>query len=53
MKDFVTSFRRTLQPYTDSSVLAWSAAMRACAILPLVLLLWLAVWWATLEAVPL
>lgn len=29
-----------------SSVLAWSAWVRVAAMLPVVLLLWLAVWWA-------
>ncbi|MES2945540.1 MAG: hypothetical protein V4772_21950 [Pseudomonadota bacterium] len=34
------------------SVLAWPAWRRVLAVLPAVVLLWLAVWWAQLEAAP-
>jgi hypothetical protein len=30
------------------SVLAWPAWLRVAAVLPLILLLWLAVWWANM-----
>jgi hypothetical protein len=35
------------------SVLAWPAWLRVLAVLPALVLLWLAVLWATLEAAPL
>jgi hypothetical protein len=35
------------------SVLAWPAWLRVLAVLPVLLLLWLAVLWASVEAVPL
>jgi hypothetical protein len=35
-----------------SSVLAWPAWLRVMAITPLLFLLWLGVWWASLEAAP-
>ena len=35
-----------------TSVLAWPAWLRVLAVLPAVLLLWLAVAWAQLEAAP-
>ena len=34
------------------SVLAWPAWLRVLAVLPALVLLWLAVLWATLEAAP-
>ncbi len=34
------------------SVLAWPAWLRVLAVLPFILLLWLAVGWANLEAAP-
>jgi hypothetical protein len=34
------------------SVLAWPAWRRVLAVLPLVLALWLAVWWANSGAIP-
>ena len=34
------------------SVLGWSAWLRVLAVLPLMLALWLAVWWANGGAVP-
>jgi hypothetical protein len=34
-------------------VLAWSAARRVLVVLPTLCLLWLAVWWASVEALPL
>jgi len=36
-----------------SSVLAWPAWLRALAVAPLLVLLWLGVLWASVEAVPL
>lgn len=36
-----------------SSVLAWPAWLRVAAVAPLLTLLWLGVWWASLDAVPL
>jgi len=38
--------------FLHRSVLAWPAWLRVLAVLPFVLLLWLAVAWANLEAVP-
>jgi len=35
-----------------NSVLGWSAWQRVLAVLPVVLLLWLAVWWAGAEVKP-
>nr|WP_315489279.1 hypothetical protein [uncultured Rhodoferax sp.] len=35
------------------SVLAWPAWLRVAALLPALVLLWLAVWWASVEALPL
>jgi len=43
-------FRRS-SPFP--SVLAWSAAQRVLAVLPLLALVWLGVAWAQLEAAPL
>ena len=47
----------TPSPATDKplgrSVLAWPAWLRVLAVLPVLVLLWLAVLWATLEAAPL
>ena len=53
MKVFVVVFRRILGFYTGTSVLAWSATKRLLAVLPVLVLLWLAVLWASLEAAPL
>lgn len=46
----VSALRSSLSRAT--SVLAWSAWLRVLAVLPAVALLWLAVAWAQLEAVP-
>lgn len=39
-----------LSPVT--SVLGWPAWQRVLAVLPLLLLMWLAVWWASAEVAP-
>ena len=39
-----------LSPVT--SVLGWPAWQRVLAVLPLLLLMWLAVWWASAEVTP-
>ncbi len=36
-------------PHIPSSPLAWPAGMRVLAVLPVVALLWLGVWWASLQ----
>jgi hypothetical protein len=53
MKVFAALFRRVSQIYLRSSVLSWSAAARVAVVVPLLALLWVAVWWASLEAAPL
>jgi hypothetical protein len=40
-------------PSFARSVLAWPAWLRVLAVLPVLMLLWLAVLWASVEAVPL
>jgi hypothetical protein len=35
-----------------TSVLGWPAWQRVLAVLPLLLLMWLAVWWAAAEVTP-
>ena len=47
--------REATNPKTSQrrSVLAWPAWMRVLAVAPAVLLLWLAVAWATVEVLPL
>jgi hypothetical protein len=40
----------TVSPVT--SVLGWPAWQRVLALLPLLLLMWLAVWWASAEVTP-
>ena len=44
--------RPDLPRSSRSSVLAWSARRRVLAVLPAMLVLWLAVAWAQLEAAP-
>jgi hypothetical protein len=41
-----------LQKIASRSVLSWPAWWRMAAVLPAVAVLWLAVWWASLEAAP-
>ena len=36
-------------PHIPSSPLAWPAGLRVLAVLPVVALLWLGVWWASLQ----
>ena len=43
----------THTPIDTRSVLAWPAWLRVLAVLPALLLLWLAVLWASVEAAPL
>jgi hypothetical protein len=50
-KEFVPSMPAFFKQFTPS-VLAWPAWLRLLAVLPALLLLWLAVLWASLEAVP-
>ena len=50
LKSFST--RRRRQNPSAPSVLAWPAWRRVLAVVPAVALLWLAVWWASLEAAP-
>ncbi|HOE44058.1 MAG TPA: hypothetical protein PLB25_20865 [Rhodoferax sp.] len=45
--------RLSKSPLLTKSVLAWPAWLRLLAVLPALLLLWLAVLWASAEAVPL
>lgn len=45
--------RISKSPLLTRSVLAWPAWLRVLAVLPALLLLWLAVLWASAEAVPL
>lgn len=40
-------------PLLSRSVLAWPAWLRVLVLLPVLVLLWLAVWWASMAAVPL
>lgn len=40
-------------PFYARSVLAWPAWLRVLAVLPALLILWLAVLWASVEAAPL
>jgi hypothetical protein len=42
-----------LQRFQTTPFLGWSAWMRIAAVVPLLALLWLAVWWASIEAAPL
>jgi hypothetical protein len=46
-------FKRLLHSKPSGSVLAWSAGKRLRLTLPLLALLWLAVWWANAELAPL
>ena len=41
-----------LTAFAQRSLLAWPAWLRAVALVPLVILLWLGVAWASLDAVP-
>jgi hypothetical protein len=50
---FVNFIHRIRMLYTATPVLGWSALARVALTVPVLLLLWLAVWWAQLEAVPL
>ncbi|MDB5844662.1 MAG: hypothetical protein JWP79_1972 [Polaromonas sp.] len=50
MRPPLTSLPRSR--HAGASVLAWPAWLRVLAVLPAVLLLWLAVVWAQLEAAP-
>jgi len=45
--------RDTNTPIYARSVLAWPAWLRVLVVLPVLVLLWLAVWWASVEAAPL
>jgi hypothetical protein len=36
-------------PHAAPSPLAWPAGLRVLAVLPVLVLLWLAVWWASLQ----
>jgi hypothetical protein len=49
----VESVRHIYKLYTDSTVLSWSTGMRMAAVFPVLILLWLTVWWATLAVAPL
>lgn len=51
MKPDLSPAPRTARPRLPS-VLAWPAWLRVLAVLPAVLLLWLAVAWAQLEVAP-
>lgn len=42
-----------LTPAFRSSVLAWPAWLRVLAVVPLLGLLWLGVWWASVQVAPL
>jgi len=42
--------REAQQPTQTRSVLAWPAWLRVLAVLPVLLALWLAVWWANAGA---
>jgi hypothetical protein len=44
---------RLIERFKATPFLGWSAWMRITAALPLLVLLWLAVWWASMELVPL
>jgi hypothetical protein len=44
-----SSFLQTMR----GGVLAWSAWLRVIVVTPLLALLWLGVWWASLEGAPL
>ena len=46
------SLRRIYRFYITSSALTWSAGLRIVVVLPAVAVLWLAVWWASLDAPP-
>jgi len=45
-----SSAQRIAPARTGRSVLAWPAWLRVLAVLPMVLMLWLAVWWANAGA---
>jgi hypothetical protein len=51
MKEFVLPISVFFKQFTPS-LLAWPAWLRLLAVLPALLVLWLAVLWASLEAVP-
>ena len=50
-RQFVFIFQY-LKKIASGSVLSWPAWWRMLVVLPVVALLWLAVWWASLEAAP-
>ena len=52
-KEFPMTRPDTHTPIDTRSVLAWPAWLRVLAVLPALLLLWLAVLWASVEAAPL
>ena len=45
-------FDRLFKRFRTTPFLGWSAGMRIAAVVPLLVLLWLAVSWANLEAAP-
>jgi hypothetical protein len=52
-KPFTMTSKHSQAPSFARSVLAWPAWLRVLAVLPVLMLLWLAVLWASVEAVPL